>query len=172
MRHADHDEHTARVAKMRVVSESTHELALKHRPVFVPALAISLVVGVLVDELSSPTLPSGTEWIALGLGCSVGLLIAYLSSLRSEIVFDAMRREVRWHHIGWPGGERGTVSFDDLTDVLIVSAEERGAERIVLRTSRGTVPLTRGYFGFHSYGQTVSAIHEWLKRQGQEFPEV
>ena len=155
---------------MHVASESASELVLEHRPVVIPAVAMLLVANVLLQTLRAPTPPSGTEWAGVVLGSFVGLLIAYLSSLRTRVVFEARRREVHWHHIGWPGQTRGACSFDDVTGVEVVSSEGGGAQRITLRTNQGAVPLMRGFFGFHRQHQTVTVIQEWLRRHGGDSP--
>lgn len=80
---------------MRVVSNTSAALVLEHRPLLVPILAAALVLAVVVQTLGSARSLGPGEAIAAVLGIGVGSLVAYLSALRSRVVFDAPGREVR-----------------------------------------------------------------------------
>ena len=151
---------------MRVVSNSTELLSLEHRPLLVPALAMSLVIGVVIQTINSaPSLGFG-EWIATGAGVIVGCIIAYLSALPSRVEFDAARCEIRWNHVGWPGRERGSLPLDQVTGIKVL-ADEIGTKRMAITTSTDVVPLTRHFTAFERHEQNADTVGEWLEQHGQ-----
>ncbi len=150
---------------MRVVSNTSAALVLEHRPLVVPILAAALVLAVVVQTLGSARSLGPGEAIAAVLGIGVGSLVAYLSALRSRVVFDAPGREVRWQHRGWPGRGRGSCPLAQVSGVE-VCAEPSGATRLALTTSQGVVPLTRHFWGTEPHEQSAAAIRSWLERQG------
>jgi hypothetical protein len=147
---------------MRVVSSTPASLVLAHRPVVVPAIAAALVVGVIYETAGdAPTLGAG-QWAAAGMGILVGCFISYLSALRTRIVFDAARGEVRWKHSGWPGRGLGSCPLAEVAGVEVISSP--GAERLALSTSEGLVPLTRHFSGIEPHQKNALAIREWLSQ--------
>jgi hypothetical protein len=136
-------------------------LVLEHRPLVVPAIAAAVVIGVIIQTVeAAPTLGLG-EWVAAGMGILAGSFISYLSALRTQIVFDAARGDVRWQHFGWPGRVRGSCPLAEVTGVQVLGGSS-GAERVVLSTSSGVIPLTRHFVGIDPHEQNAAAVREWL----------
>jgi hypothetical protein len=132
----------------------------------VPGLAAALVIGVAVQALGSASSLAIGEWVATSAGVLVGSCIAYLSALPSHVVFDAARDEVRWQHRGWPGQLRGSCLLADMKGVR-VDADTSRAERLVLVTSAGVVPLTRHFSGIEPHAANAAAVKEWLELHGR-----
>jgi hypothetical protein len=121
-------------------------LVLEHRPLVVPAIAAAVVIGVITQTVeAAPTLGLG-EWVAAGMGILAGSFISYLSALRTQIVFDSARGDVRWQHFGWPGRVRGSCPLAEVTGVQVLGGSS-GDERVVLSTASGVIPLTRHFVG-------------------------
>ena len=157
---------------MHIISNSSERLFLEHRPFLVPALAMSLVIGVVIQAVNSAPSLSFGEWVATGAGVLIGCIIAYLSALPSRVEFDANRCEIRWDHVGWPGRERGSLPLDQVTGIKVL-ADEIGAKRLAITTSTDVVPLTRHFTAFERHEQNAATIGEWLEqhRQGKSLNE-
>ena len=138
-------------------------LVLAHRPLFVPAIAAALVIGVIIQTVDAAATLGLGEWAAAGMGILAGSFISYLSALPTRIVFDAARGEVRWQHFGWPGRVRGSCPLAEVTGVQVLSDSSR-AERLALSTAAGVVPLTRHFSGIDPHEQNAAAVREWLSR--------
>ena len=137
-----------------------------------PAVAAVLVLAVLIDTLRSAASLSAGQWVGATAGILVGGFIAYLMASRSRVVFDAERREVRWHHSGWPGQGQGACPLDDLTAVRLLGDEsEGGAQGLALLTLHDSVSLTRHNLAVQrSHKETAVSIREWLSRHGYDVP--
>jgi hypothetical protein len=144
---------------------------LVHRPVVVPIIAASLVIGVIVETVGSAKPLAIGEWVAVGTGILVGSVISYLSALQTRVVFDAVRGVVTWQHFGWPGRERGCCRLGQVTGVD-VHDDPTGASRVVLSTSLGVIPLTRHFTGFDRHTENAEAIREWLANHQADKPVV
>jgi hypothetical protein len=153
---------------LRVASESETELVLEHKPVVLPAMVALLAIVVLADALRAPASVSAADWVGTALGSTVAMVIAYLMALPSRVVFDAVTGEVSWSQAGWRGRAHGSCPLGDITgvDVASRSPNDDGAQRLVLQTAHGPVPLTRDFWGFGRQEQAAAAIREWLARNG------
>ena len=134
-----------------------------------PAAATVLVIAVLVDTLRDASRLSAAQWAGATAGILVGAFIAYLTALRSRIVFDAKLGEVRWHHSGWPGQGRGRCPLSDLVSVQpLGDSSVGGAQGLALLTSQGRIPLTRHVLSVErSHEETAASIRKWLSLHGQ-----
>ncbi len=159
---------TCREVSLRIVSESESELVLEHKPRLLPAVAALLAVGVLADALRDPASVSAAGWVGTVLGSTVALVIAYQMASPSRVAFDAVRGEVSWSQAGFPGRNHGSCPLDGVTgvDVASRSPNDDGAQRLVLQTTTGPVPLTRDFWGFGRHEQTAAEIRDWLGRNG------
>jgi hypothetical protein len=97
-------------------------------------------------------------------------MAALLAALPSRAVFDAAAGEVSWSQAGWRRRDHGSCSLGDVTgvDVASPSPNDDGAQRLVLQTTHGPVPLTRDFWGFGRHEQTAAVIREWLERNGRD----
>lgn len=154
---------------MKIVTTPS-ELILVHKPIVVPLIAAALVVGVIVQAVVAEKSLSLGEWIATGTGSLVGSFIAYLSALRTRIVFDASRGHVQWQHFGWPGRARGGCALADVMGVEVLK-DLSGASRLALTTTEGVVPLTRHFIGFNRHIENAEAIRAWLSHYRSNAPE-
>jgi len=155
---------------LRIVSESESELVLEHKPIVLPAVAALLAIAVLAEALRAPASVSAAGWVATVLGSTVALVIAYRMALPSRVLFDAVRGEVSWSQTGFSGRDEGSCPLDGVTgvDVASRSPNDDGAQRLVLQTTNGPVPLTRDFWGFGRHEQTAASIREWLARNGSD----
>ena len=147
---------------------------MEHKPVVLPAAAGALALAVLVDTLrSAPSLSAG-EWVAALAGISVGAFVAYLTALRSRVVFDAEREEVRWHHAGWPGERKGACPLSRLRGIRVLGGRTSGGSHgLTLLTSEGPVRLTRALLGVdRDHAHLAATAGEWLARKGYNVPLV
>jgi hypothetical protein len=153
---------------LRITSESEAELVLEHNPVLPPATVALLAIAVLAGALRAPASVSAAGWVGTVLGASVAMVIAYLMALPSRVAFDAVAGEVSWSQAGWRGRDLGSCPLGDITgvDVTSRSPNDDGAQRLVLQTTHGPVPLTRDFWGFGRHEHTAVAIREWLGRNG------
>lgn len=140
----------------------------------VPTLAGALVLAVLVDTLRSASSHSAGEWAAATLGILVGGFITYLSALRSRVVFDASREEVRWRLAGWPGQRQGACPLAQLRGLQVLGDRAPGGvQGLALLTPGDSIPLTRhGLAVGRDCEATATAVSEWLARHGYEVPAV
>lgn len=146
---------------MHVVTKTPTMLSLEHKPRFVPAIALLLVIGVVAQALGSPSSLSLAQWVGTGFGVLVGSFITYYAALPSHVEFDAERGEVRWRHVGWPGRAAGSCPLGQITEVQLLE-DEHGLKRLALTTDAGVVPLTRHLTAFERHTENATTVREWL----------
>lgn len=90
---------------MRIVTQTSSDLVLEHRPVIFPVVLVMTWLSAAVATFRSPESLGPGEWVAAVAGHLVGGFIVYLTAQRSRVTFDGEKRMVTWQHIGWPGAE-------------------------------------------------------------------
>ena len=153
---------------MRVVVETPEELIIRHRPWVLPLLLAALVLGLLLRTLANYSSTGTSDLVGTALGVVTGTMILALVARRSEFRCDARLRQLQWKQRGLLSSSGGILPLEDICGLSMETDNHRDgpADRVVLLTTRGRLPLTPHYSGMEPHRQTRRAIRGWLCAQG------
>jgi hypothetical protein len=157
---------------MRVVVNTPAELVASHRPRLLPALLGTLVVAVAARAVMQYESMATAEIVGTVLGVATAAVIVGLVSRSSEFRFDAVSGELRWKRWGFLSRSHGTIALESIERVIIGTNHdgEGEADRVVLITKQGRLPLTWHYSSIEPHEQTAQAIRLWLREHGISEP--
>ena len=153
---------------MRVMVNTPAELIARHRPRVLPLLFSFIVVALVVRVVVRYESMTGADIAGTVLGVATGAIIVVLVSRSSEFRFDAVSGELRWKRWGFVSRSHGTVVLESIAGVTIETNRhgEGEAERVVLLTKHGRLPLTWHYSAVEPHEKTIHAIRLWLRDHG------
>jgi hypothetical protein len=161
-----HEQHEQ--TSLRIVINTPAELVLIHRPRVLPLLLATFVVAVTARAIAQIESMTISDLIGTVLGVSTGGIFFFLVSRRGEFRFDAASGELHWERWDFMSRVNGTTKLASIEGVDIETNRhgEGEADRVVLLTKEGRIPLTWHYSGIDPHRQTVEAIRIWMHEHG------
>ena len=155
---------------MKVVVNTPAELIARHRPVVLPLVVGLLTLATAVQATSRYGSLAVGDAVGYVLGLATGVVIFVLVSGGSEVRFDAASGEVGWRRRVFLSTMQGKTPLASITGVAVVTDRhsDAGAQRVVVSTSDGPLPLTWHYSGIEPHEETAKAVRVWLKEHGYE----
>lgn len=154
---------------MKVSRVDSSNLIIKDTPlypgiVFLPWSVFSFYM--LVGRLSKSMHPD-EELFAILASAVIPLIAVGLMNEFTRLHFNIGERTLSWKRAGLFGRKGGTVLFSDIRNVVIETSSEHSrvsttTYRLAIKTSDGSIPMTRYYSGGERYKKELESIAELI----------